>query len=386
MESNAGAKRIMLAIILLSMGCNAAGTAAPVSAAAEPMAAATAISAELAQPPPERIQEWEYDVATQQWVAVTPPAPGTPEGDLHAANVLIRNGKFTAAIRALKRWEKAYGPTDPLFPSALVALAQAQIGARDHYEAYKTTQRFMNEFEGLEQTRAVLRQSFVIAEAFLSGVKRKFLGLRILPADDVALRILDDISAQYAGDEIAEFAIRTKGDYFFRTGDHDLAELEYSRLINEYAGGRYHTFALKRAADSAMAQFAGTAYDESPLIEASGRYTEYMAAAPDDAGQEGVGEILEAIRQERAMKDFSIGRYYEKTRHVSSAVFYYENILRDWPDTIGADRAAARLEVLRAAFPASPPRGPDVPPKVDGPQETPPEEDPRRIEIGEDGP
>jgi len=310
----------------------------------------------------DRLQKWEYDEQSGRWVLVQPPSPGTPQGDLHAARLMVKNEEYKKGVDVLKKWEEKHGVGDTNFPAVLIALAQAQIGNRDYYKGYKTLVRFLNEFEGTELTHEALRLQFVIAEVYLSGVKRKVLGVRLLPADDVALRILDDISANYPGDELAEFAIKTKADYFMRTGDHELAELEYSRFLNEYQGSRYYPHVLFQAAVAALAQFGGTEYDEAPLIEAQGRYTDYIMRCPDDEQRDSVNLTLEEIRQKRAMKDFSIGQYYERTRHVRSAVFYYQIVCRDWPQTIAKTRAAARLEALGVAAPvsespASPPPG-----------------------------
>jgi len=289
----------------------------------------------------------EFDRDAASWAEVEPPAPGTAEGDLYAARVFIRDGEYDDAVASLKAWEKTYGQTNPNFAAVLIARAQAQIADREYYKAHQTLQRFLNEFEGTELTDEALRQEFVIAEVFLGGTRRKLWGMRILKADDIGLRILDDISAHYAGEQIAEYALKTKGDYFRRIGEHDLAELEYSRLAQEYPNSRYYPNALLLAARSAIATYRGTAFDESPLIEAGERYEEYANRFPDDPESAGVARELETIRQERAMKDFSVGRYYERTGHPRSAIFYYQKVVEEWPDTAAQTLAAGRLGVLR---------------------------------------
>ncbi len=295
----------------------------------------------------ERRAKLEFDDATGTWREVEPPAPGTAEGDLYAARMLIKDEEYDDAVDALKKWEKTYGELDPNFAAMLIAKAQAQIGDREYYKAHQTLQRFLNEFEGTELTDEALRQEFVIAEVFLGGTRRKIWGMRILKADDIGVRILDDISAHYAGEQIAEYALKTKGDFFRRTGEHDLAEMEYSRLAQEYPNSRYYPNALLLAARSAIATYRGTAYDESPLIEAAERYEEYANRFPDDPENAGVTRELETIRQERAMKDFTVGRYYERTRHPRSAIFYYKKAVERWPGTTAQALAAARLEILQ---------------------------------------
>ena len=132
----------------------------------------------------------------------------------------------------------------------------------------------------------------------------------------------------------------------FKVGDHALAELEYARMIKEYPSSRYHQYALRRTADSALASYRGVAYDDAALVEAEERYGEYRTQYPAVADHEGVGLVLSAIVEQRAEKDFSIGEYYERTEHLATAVFYYEAVLTDWPGTVAASKARSRLELL----------------------------------------
>jgi len=195
-------------------------------------------------------------------------------------------------------------------------------------------------------TSEALRLQFVIAEAYLGGARREFLGLKILDAEDEGYRILDEISIEYENGDLALAAIKTKADHMFRKGDHALAELEYDRMVKEYPRSRYHQYALARSAESALASHAGVEYDESALIEAEERYREYRRLYPGAADRAGVGLILDGIREQRAEKEFITGQYYERTNHLSSAVYYYQSVVEDWPGTLAAARAADRLELI----------------------------------------
>ena len=95
-----------------------------------------------------------------------------------------------------------------------------------------------------------------------------------------------------------------------------------------------------------MASFRGVEYDEAALIEAQDRFEEYRLRYSSSAKRDRVDTILDSIREMRAGKDFRAGRYYERTEHLASAVWYYERVRQDWPDTIAKIRATERLERL----------------------------------------
>ncbi len=84
---------------------------------------------------------------------------------------------------------------------------------------------------------------------------------------------------------------------------------------------------------------------KTPLIEARSRFADFQRRYPEEAGQKQVGLKLQAIRQEEATRDFGVGQYYERSRHFRAAVFCYNNVVEDWPDTVAAARATALLVV-----------------------------------------
>ena len=293
-----------------------------------------------------RTRSLTFDRDRRAWVEQSPPHPGTPEGDLHRIQVANADGRHRTALRLSKEFEKQYGRDDALYPELLIQKAEAFIGRRNFTDAHETLQAFLNEFGGMILTDEALRMQMVVAEAFLTGAKRKVWGIFRFSGKDLAYRILDELSAGYPDSRYAEAAIKTKADHLFQQGDFELAELEYARLLREYPRTRYHQFGLQRVAAAALASFAGVEYDEAALIEAAERYREYRATYPADAEREGIDVILEGIRESRAEKDFLIGQYYDRTGHANSAVFYYQSVLDNWPDTIAAAKASESLRLL----------------------------------------
>ena len=261
----------------------------------------------------------------------------------------IKDGQHRRALSAIKTYMKEYGRDHEFHPNMLIAQAKALIGRREFQKAHVVLQEFLGAYGGMSLTQEALRLEFVIAENFLGGVKRKVLGVRLLSGTDLGFTILDEISTDHPEAGLAELAIKTKADHLFDSGDHALAELEYGRLIREYPRSRYHQYALRRSADAALASFGGIEYDEAALIEAEERFENYSLRYPAQSKSERVPLILEDIRAKRAEKEFAVAQYYERTEHFSSAVLYYRLVVKDWPDTIAAAKAASRLGMLGAS-------------------------------------
>jgi len=300
-----------------------------------------------------RLRTLTYDAQKKEWVEQAPPPAGTAEGDLYAIRTEIQEKRYRKALSDIKQFVEKYGEQDASYPQVLIAKAEALIGQRKYDEAHTVLQEFLGEFAGMALTSEALRLEFEIAEVYLTGVKRKVWGIFRVSGEDRAMEILDEIAADYPESPLAELALKTKADYLFRTGEHALAELEYSRMLREFPRSRYHQFALGRTAESALASFGGVEYDEAALVEASERYGDYRLRYPGPADREGVSLIQESIREARAEKEFRIGEYYERTDHIGSAIFYYRQVGSDFPDTTAAGKAKTRLELLGALEPVA---------------------------------
>jgi outer membrane protein assembly factor BamD (BamD/ComL family) len=306
-----------------------------------------------------RRETLELDPEKGAWQQVTAPVADTAEGDLQIARTLQTQHKYRRAASALKRWIKTYGSEHELYPRAALLQAENLIARREYYKAHLKLVDFLSTYSGTEFEEDALTQEFIIAEVFIGGTRRKFLGMRILKADDIGLAILDDIAVNHPGTRLAELAIVTKANHYFRTGDFTMAEFEYNQLVENYDRSRYTRPALLQGARSALASFGGVRFDDAALIEADERFRRYLTLYPGSAEQEGIGLILHDITETRAAKELTTGRYYARAGHPAAAEFYYRSTRQYWPETVAALQAAEELDKLGLKA-DEPSKGPDV--------------------------
>jgi outer membrane protein assembly factor BamD (BamD/ComL family) len=296
------------------------------------------------QTPTTRPHQLRFAPKQSEWIELPKPEPGTAAGDLAAARAALAEQQYGKARKLIRAWQKSYGSSSEFLPQALLLEARAEKGLRNYYDAYQVLDRLISDFRATEAADDGVVELFNIAEVYLSGVRRKLWGMRLLDASELALDILDRITAEFAGTRLAELALKTKADYFFQRGDFPLAELELARLLQEYPESQYRRYAMKLSADAALASFTGVRFDDAPLVEAEERYRMYAREYPDDAG--GVSPILETIRERRAEKELEIGRYYRKIDEPEAAVFYFESVQAHWPDTAAAAQAVDAIRAM----------------------------------------
>lgn len=289
------------------------------------------------------------DPNTGTWVdqVATQPA-AAPEGDeLGQARSFLATGKPGRARSLLKRWLKQ-PPDEERTYEATFLLGETYFESRDFWKALKQYETVAENASG-ELFDLANQRSVDVARAFLSGQKRIVWGFLRLPAYAEGVDILDKVWERIPGTRLGELALKIKADYYYKNGDVELAQDEYNNLVQQYPSGRFIQIAMLRTAEAAEAAFPGIRFDDKPLVEADERYRQFLATFPAYAERENVPERLEGIRQQRAEKDLDIARWYERTRQPSAAEFYYRLILKDWPDSLAAGDARARLRALGAA-------------------------------------
>ena len=75
---------------------------------------------------------------------------------------------------------------------------------------------------------------------------------------------------------------------------------------------------------------------------------------PQDAAEAMVPQRLTRLNESRAEKEFRVAQYYERTRAIDAAVYYYRLVEHDWNATTWASQARQRLIALGAIEPDFP--------------------------------
>jgi len=266
------------------------------------------------------------------------------EGVVGQAQELVRARKYRQAERILKKYLKETGPGEPDRAQAMLLYADAAFMRSEYGEADKRYNKIISEFPNTREYAISIRRELEIAKVWLAGKRKRTLGVFFLKAYDEAIDILSKIEQLAGGYRIAEVALWTKADYYYQSGQFELAEIAFRRLAKDYKSPRYHKIALNRASASALASFPGIYFDDTPLLDATQLYNEYLNEFPNEAKREDIPVILDQIKSKRAQKEFEIGRFYRRTRQPVSAAYYFRYVIRAFPDTLWAERAKTELD------------------------------------------
>jgi outer membrane protein assembly factor BamD (BamD/ComL family) len=147
---------------------------------------------------------------------------------------------------------------------------------------------------------------------------------------------------------LAEKALLRTADWYYANSEYDLAADAYAAYLKSYPRSPEVPRLRLRRAYATLAQFRGTRYDATPLIDARAQLVEIAAAYPEIAQDEGLMDLVRRIDDTFAQKVYRNADWYRRTNQPSAAVYNYRFLIATFPNTPEAKLAKERL----AQFPA----------------------------------
>lgn len=314
------------------------------------------LSSILAGPAFAQDLTWEFRGGRWQQVENTT-ATAVPDETLDRVETMLRNKQYDSARRLAINWVKARQPrkgattrpSELVSPTAnrdraiyLLGMANYHLGKR--IMAFYNFDELLDYYPASRYYYPALEQQYEIADAFLGGFKRKFLGFRILGAETEAIEMLYRIQQRAPGSPIAERALLRTADYYYASGQFDLAADAYAAYARSYPRSPYLARVRLRQAFSSLAQFRGVRFDATPAIDARQQLTDLATAYPRVAEEENIGAILRRIDAALARKVLVTADLYRRTDKPRAAAYYYRYLQRTYPDSPEAAAAARALQ------------------------------------------
>ena len=298
------------------------------------------------------VGQQRYDLSDQGWERQQPAEPGSPRARLNEIRKLIAQDQGEQAKYLADAWIEA-NPDSELMPEALLLRGDANVAREHFFKSLFDYEQIIREYPGSEQFHTAQQREFELAKLFLAGTKRRLWGMRILPATDEAEEILIRIQERSPGSVLGEEASLTLADDYFNKPQMDLAADAYDLFLVNYPDSERREWAMLRLIQANLARFKGPRFDATGLIDAGQRLQTYQAEYPASAQRIGVEALLIRIKESLAMRDMVAADWYVKRKKPLSAIYLYQRIVRDYPESAAALDALSKLDQMGAsALPA----------------------------------
>lgn len=303
---------------------------------------ATLLTLALCAAPAALAQSQTFELNdTGGWTQTDAPAPGTDAAEIAAARRDIAEGRFGAARSRLNAFISRNDRTaNPYLPEALRLRGDAKTAAGAEYKALYDYERVIREFPASEEFVVAVERELDIASRYSAGLKKKFFGLRIEDASDLAVEIYIRAQERLPGSALAERAAIELADHYFVRRDMDLAEESYELYMLNFPQGPNSLKALKRRIYANIARFRGPRYDGGGLIDASILTQRLMDLYPAEAEKEGLDEtMIQRLDDSAALQMLETARWYLRTGDEPAARLTLRRLVVKHPATPAAQQA-----------------------------------------------
>ncbi|MGB7161314.1 MAG: outer membrane protein assembly factor BamD [Tepidisphaeraceae bacterium] len=269
----------------------------------------------------------------------------TPEPALDEADRLIERRDYDRAFKTALDWVLA-NKTSPNRDRGLYTIAQALYGHGNRIKSFYYLDELLDTYPDSDYWPLALRLQYRIADQYLDGYKRRWLGVPMFQAKEEGIEMLYRIRNRAPGSPLAEKALLRTADHYRFDGQFDFAADAYAFYARQYPRSPHTPRARLWGAYSSLAQFRGVQFDPTPVIDAREQLRSIAAAYPDLAREEGIEDILKRIDAVFAKKLYTTATFYRRTNDPRAAAYTYKYLLKAYPAAKEADQAKMWLAEL----------------------------------------
>ena len=283
--------------------------------------------------------------ATQPAAGATTAAASADVPTLDRVEQLLRNKDTRAARKLAIEWVVA-NRRHPQRDRGLFLVAQALYQYGNRIRAFYYLDELMDTYPESAYYAPALEKQFQIADAYLRGYKRRFLGFPVFYAHDEAIEMLFRIQHRSPGSPVAERALLRTANFYYHDEQYDFAADTYAAYLRSYPRSPITPRVRLRQAYSMYAQFRGPRFDATPAIDAREQLRELIVQYQDLAAEENLPQLVAEIDRTLARKLVVTADFYQRTREPLGAAYTYRYVVKAYPDTPEARRAEVALREL----------------------------------------
>ncbi|MBU1869444.1 MAG: outer membrane protein assembly factor BamD, partial [Candidatus Omnitrophica bacterium] len=252
--------------------------------------------------------------------------------------------KYEEALREFKKLLKAYPK------SAEAAESQYYMGRIEEdqgklYEAYQAYQKVIDKYPFSERIQEVNEREFKIAESFMSGEKRKAMGMT-LPVENPAIEIFTKVIENSTYGPLAAKAQYKLGLVLKGVARYYEAEDAFDKVIKNYPDSEWVEPSKFQIASCRAAVSRSPDYDQGAASEAKEKFEEFVREHPDAVLSREAEKNIQELKDQEAASNFNIARFYEKQKAYESAKIYYNEVINNYSESPWAAKAVERLKIV----------------------------------------
>jgi len=279
----------------------------------------------------------------------------------------FKNQDWEEAVRQFGIVSDAY-PNSPYAQDSLYYMAVAEYNQDEFEFANEAINTYLKSKNNPKYFQDAIEYKFTIAQKLGEGSKRRLFGYRKLPkwscGKSLSLQIYDEVVAALPCHDLAARALYEKGNLQWELGDYRASVDAFQMLIKRFPK---HELAPESYVLISQVYVEQSEYEfQNPdvLSFAQINLRRFKQDFPREERLAQAESDLLSIKEVYARGLYNTGQFYERTGKPRAAVIYYQNAIRQFPETAIANQSRQRLKALNPnALEFVEPANPPSPPK-----------------------
>ncbi len=282
------------------------------------------------------------------WIGPSGAVKDTPQEQLAYALTWFEKPDYRRARLEFQKLLKRYKDSREA-PDAQYYLGRCREEQGDYYEAFLAYRKTIQAYPSTSRFEELMERMYQIGNLFLSGKKRRLLGTAaLIPARDKAVEVFQAIADDGPFSKSGELAQYKLGIAHLALGEYEQAVSAFEQFIERYPQSPLVDDARFQVAQASLKGTFKPDYDQHPTDQAINALQTFVEEYPTSDLSPEARERLRSLRERRAQHEFQVAQFYERRKHLDSAVVYYREIVARYAETSWAPKAASRLQVLDA--------------------------------------
>lgn len=280
------------------------------------------------------------------WEAATSETVDPARAELDEARSLIAREEPAKAKRILEDWLDNDDYANSQYRAEALRLrGDAKYALGNEYKALFDYEQVIREYPASSEYVVAIQREVEIAKKYLSGLRKRWLGMRIEGKAGTGEELLIRAQERMPGSLVAEDAAIFLADYYFDKRRLEMAAEMYSIFLQNYPSSPHRMHAMQRQVYSNIARFKGPRYDGSLLLESKLLIQRFARDYPAQAEQAGLTSALVVrLEESAAAQQLEAAKWYIRVGDGPAAKYTLTRLVRDHTGTVAATEGLSILQ------------------------------------------
>jgi outer membrane assembly lipoprotein YfiO len=281
----------------------------------------------------ESYAKWVWSSETS-WIDPEQLSRETTDQQFRYAVTLLVNREYISAVGIFKDIIKK-NPGSELADESQLNIGKAYYLFGDYKSAFKAYEYILEMEPGTRRLDEILKKEFQIG---IAQMERDGNG-----AIEVFERIIERNPLGFiAADSQVKIA-----ECYYQLRQFEEAEASYLSVMENYPNSEWVPYAQFRIPYCRLTNIRIQERNYDLLSKSREGFEIYLANNPQGALVNTTKEIIEELDIAIAERDYKVGEFYLRRKRPDAGLVYLESVIKDYPNTEWAARAAEKIEMLR---------------------------------------